>query len=604
MLDSNAVETIAVGTISNCVVLSPCLDEHINKRDKEPSVDGFVNLYKPGGKIKENFYGRVAVQVKGTQKKISSNNNIVKFAVDISDLDFYQKEGGVIFFYVWISLDGKQRRIFHNELLPVKIYKILSEVDRQSGKSLKFKELTDEVSVERLFFAFYDEKKKQKDNLVDLPQLPSIDSLQEQNVLSSLTFSVLNVEGYRNRVQAILNNDVYMYANIKGSPFPVPLGMIDDSQGLTFVRDVHKRISAGDVVYEKSKVIESHSEIVINVENWFTVTYTKIPSKLGNRIDIKFTPRKTLRERVKDIEFLLSFVDTGGFYLGDFFCDFKATESSIRWGRFSANFYREELVLMKRTLLLFGTLYINDNIDMTALCEDDIRELKTLVLAFVDRKPIKNLKDDLPFNYYIKIDRIVLALYHYEKGGKKYIGDVLNSELSAGFDTDGETHFVPIYAMLDVDGWSRISNIDFCAVLQSFINFYEKHGDSMLFSVANNTLLSILLAYDNTKKPQLLDLAFDLSEWLLNDSSPEGVGNEISLINHFQVIARKQGLTHNNTKELFRIAESNEVETRIRVGAYLLLGNYTAAEMHYQNLDEETQLAFKSWPIYHFWKGD
>jgi len=112
MLDSNAIETLAVNAVCDRVVLSPCLDEYIHKKDKEPSVDGFVNLYKSGGKTKDNFYGRVAVQVKGSQKRISNKNDKVKFPVEISDLNFYLKEGGVVYFFVWISSDGKQRRIF------------------------------------------------------------------------------------------------------------------------------------------------------------------------------------------------------------------------------------------------------------------------------------------------------------------------------------------------------------------------------------------------------------------------------------------------------------------------------------------------------------
>ena len=108
MFDSNTIETLAVNAVCDRVALSPRMDEHIKKKDKEPFVDGFVNLYKHGRTINNNFYGRVFVQVKGTQKKISEKNNKPKFPVKISDLHFYQKEGGTIYFYVWISHDGKQ----------------------------------------------------------------------------------------------------------------------------------------------------------------------------------------------------------------------------------------------------------------------------------------------------------------------------------------------------------------------------------------------------------------------------------------------------------------------------------------------------------------
>ena len=40
------------------------------------------------------------------------------------------------------------------------------------------------------------------------------------------------------------------------------------------------------------------------------------------------------------------------------------------------------------------------------------------------------------------------------------------------------------------------------------------------------------------------------------------------------------------------------------VGAYLLLDQQDAAEIHFENLNEEQQKGFMSYPICHFWKKD
>ena len=603
MLDPNAVETLAVSAICDSVAVSSRMVEYINKKDKEPSVDGYVNLYKPGGKTNENFYGRVSVQVKGTQKIKTQKSNKLRFPVALSDLNYYQRIGGVIYFVVWISPDGKQRRIFYNELLPVKIHEILSTTRGQLTKSLKFKELTDIMSIERLFFGFCDEKNRQNGNLIDLPQLPSIDELQKQNVLSGLTFSALNVEGYRNHIQAILNNDIYMYANIKGLPFLVPVGMIDEEAQIEVIKEVNNKVSAGSVVYEKSTIIERRNEIVVNVDEWFILVFSKEATKLGYQVELKFTPRKKLRVRVKDMAFLLAFLETGGFYLEETFCNFEATADKVKEENFNVEFCREQLVFMKKVLRLFEILNISEDLDMTALSTNDLQELNTLLLAFVDEVPITNLKDDLPFNYYVKIGDVIIALYHYEKNGNKYIGDIFDSNISFVFDAGGKKHFVPPYAMLDDESWSKVSNIDFTTVFPAFVHFYEKHQDPEIFNIANNTLLSLLLSFDQTNKKQLIDLAIELSEWILNES-PESVGREIAFINYLQTILRNQTPTETDLQKLLIIAEDSNIEGRIRVGAYLLLDNQREAKFHFDKLDKETQQTFKGWPIFWFWRDD
>ena len=78
---------------------------------------------------------------------------------------------------------------------------------------------------------------------------------------------------------------------------------------------------------------------------------------------------------------------------------------------------------------------------------------------------------------------------------------------------------------------------------------------------------------------------------------------EISLINYYQAVARKQLLAKSDMLKLQEIAENSSVDERIHVGAYLLLDNQIAAEIHFRKLDEETRQTFVGWPIYRFWKN-
>ena len=603
-MDKKAIETLAVSTIRDSVVLSDRLDQYIQENDKEPSVDGFVNLYLPGGKTKGNFYGRVAVQVKGTNKKILQKNNNIKFPVEITDLHFYLKEGGVLFFVVSISPDGKRRRVFYNELLPVKIYKILSLSQGKSTKNLRFRELTDISNIERVFFAFYNEKQKQPPALVDLPQLTSIDELQKQNVLSGISFSVPNAQKYHDSIEAILNCDVYMYAQIKGSMVSLPVDIIDEESDKTISYKSDNTISAGNISYDGYEVIRKRGETNLNIADWLFINISDCESGTMGKTTLSFKPRKMIKDRAKDYEFLIEFLETGGLYNNGKFCDFKVNPTMINESTFNIDKCREHLIFFQKTIKLFEKLHIDQDLDIQYLNDKDFLELNVLISAFIDKKPINNLKKDLPFNYYVKIGDVIIALFHHKESDSEYIGDIFSETLSFGFDADGKKHFVPTYSMLDKEGWIRISNIDFKAVLPAFQKFYANHNDSIIFSVANNSLLSMLLAYDNSKKSELLEAAINISKWLLDNSLPDVIDESICSINYFQAIARKRNFDKSELLKLSNIAEDSSIENQIRVGAYLLLNNKLAAESHFNRLDEDTQKSFVNWPIYHFWKNN
>lgn len=50
------------------------------------------------------------------------------------------------------------------------------------------------------------------------------------------------------------------------------------------------------------------------------------------------------------------------------------------------------------------------------------------------------------------------------------------------------------------------------------------------------------------------------------------------------------------------MVENRDIGEECIVGAYLLLGQQQAAEIHFARLSKEEQNSFKQYPIYHFWK--
>ncbi len=217
-----------------------------------------------------------------------------------------------------------------------------------------------------------------------------------------------------------------------------------------------------------------------------------------------------------------------------------------------------------------------------------------------------NLRKDLPLTFNMTIGGVRIALVHTKiaEDGAEEIFDYFSERLITSYTVDEIRHFVPPHATMDKDGWATVSNINFDDVLPSFERVYTRHNDVEIFSVANNTLLSILLAYDSTHKISLLETGVKLAEWLFKECAEEAVPFSIRLINLLQVVRRSRELSKEERLQLLEIAEDVKEDERIRVGAYLLLMNQEAAEMHFAKMDVEMQNSFREWPIYHFWKAD
>ena len=73
-------------------------------------------------------------------------------------------------------------------------------------------------------------------------------------------------------------------------------------------------------------------------------------------------------------------------------------------------------------------------------------------------------------------------------------------------------------------------------------------------------------------------------------------------LNYLQVIKRKRALTSDEANMLWDIVSANEASDECKLGAYLLLDQMVPAKRILDNLTEEEQEIFKSYPIYRFYR--
>lgn len=138
-MDAKAIETLSVNAVRNSIVTSPYLDQYISDNDKEPSWDGNIYIYNNKRKNKTDLVGRIPVQVKGCQGGDFSKE-VITFPIQTADLRNYLNDGGVVFFVVYISFDGYHKKIYYNDLSPLKIKSILESSKEQKTRSVDLRE--------------------------------------------------------------------------------------------------------------------------------------------------------------------------------------------------------------------------------------------------------------------------------------------------------------------------------------------------------------------------------------------------------------------------------------------------------------------------------
>ncbi len=127
-------EQLGTSAVIQAISKTSKLRAFINNGDKEPSFDGHIYISN-GNNSKENLR-RVSVQVKGKGVEYDPDTTI-GYNVSIIDLNNYMRNGGVMFFVVYIDKNtGDTKQIYYDSLPPYKIQELLRE-KKENKKTIK-----------------------------------------------------------------------------------------------------------------------------------------------------------------------------------------------------------------------------------------------------------------------------------------------------------------------------------------------------------------------------------------------------------------------------------------------------------------------------------
>lgn len=609
-MNAKAIETLSINAVRDSIVVSEFLDQYIADNDKEPSWDGFIYIYNDSSKKKSELIGRVPVQVKGVTCNDFSKSKITH-PVNIVDMNNYLHDGGIIYFVVYINKDGTEKKIYYQTLAPVKLKSYLIEIERnnkekakkQQTKSLELMEFpSDNNRKATILLNFYKNCKMQSSfSNSDIFSIEDLERLQERDMVKhiSLTISGYGYDASKSDIhRAFLENEVYLYVDIKGSNISHPVDVIPIN--LLIKENELKVISTcGKKFYNKFSRIKSLEGTIVKIGDSFSL---EINQNTGS-IKFNYNPTAMLRKRAKDLEFFLSMVDERGFFIDGVKMPFDFPDVEIR--KIDKDKQKKSLEYYLKMIDVLDTLHIDDDININNLTEQERREFNNLIIAFVDKKPVSNLKPDLPTICNINIANLKLMLVfekHLNSNNTYNIYDFFNSNLALFYDTPGgEQLRTSLYSALQKEGYLQVENIDYESILPSYKLIEKENND--IFNRANDDLLAMLLAYDKSsiKNPKLLKAARDLAKWILKDDK-QVIPYEVKTLNYLQIIRREREFNIDEVKELCDIIVDNSMGVDIITGAYLLLSNQMAAEIYFEKMNLELQETFKGFPIYKFWK--
>lgn len=580
MANNRQIETLGVSYLTTFINRHGLLQTYFDSNDKTPVWDGEIHVLKTSSEKRSEIFGKVPVQIKATRQQ---KNKLKSFSLDISDLELYSKNGGVVLFVVWLSEDGDLRNIYYKSLPPLSIKKLIKKSNLKN-KTTSNKKLS--VQIHEL------DEQKLYPMLVDF-----ITNSRKQ-------YSFINVDGISvEDISDDSNLKFYYYGQEKGEIFNYQ----EENDLFIYYKDP---LTGIEVPLENTiKVVETYEE-------------TDLIITIGNTIF-----QNVKRHRFPDGSVQLHFGE--GFKMS----------FDVKKKQFTFNYTRPNMLskAIKCTQALqelgkFGYCKLNGNtieldeqsiLDITSRdLETEIEELiqisnfmenmgiqKEVDLTYFDKQSLRNLnilnlglilKKKVALNYneskllHLRIANIhIITLYDFETDN---IGTMIDIFTETPWCRRGEdSSYISIFEVLEPNDWLKIDNCDFDSVIAS----YQILVDNQLkYEGANNTILKIVVAADKaedvSRSELLLNWAQFLSDWNLKYSK----NYEMAIINDLQIKSRVRKLNSKEMEILSNILVNSNDNYELCFGSSVLLKSKPQADLFWNKLDNDTKESYKDFPIY------
>lgn len=213
---------------------------------------------------------------------------------------------------------------------------------------------------------------------------------------------------------ALIKNEVYLYAKIKGSSIPQPIDIIP--QDIYTQEVVDALITIDDqLFYTNYRIIKSAKEITICYGDSLKMQF----SENNPSCKINYKNSEKIRILSKDLDFMLTILDKGYFKVNNIKIPFD--RNGVDSSNFDIENERKRLSFVKDIVRVLDMLGCSEDIDINDMTDGDWRNLERLTVAFLEKKPVKGLKKRFTTRYLLENWKIKICIISKAIRRKRHI---------------------------------------------------------------------------------------------------------------------------------------------------------------------------------------
>ena len=582
MANNRQIETLGVSYLTTFINRHSLLQTYFDSNDKTPVWDGEIHVLKTSSEKRSEIFGKVPVQIKATRQQ---KNKLKSFSLDISDLELYSKNGGVVLFVVWLSEDGDLRNIYYKSLPPLSIKKLIKKSNLKN-KTTSNKKLS--VQIHEL------DEQKLYPMLVDF-----ITNSRKQ-------YSFINVDGISvEDISDDSNLKFYYYGQEKGEIFNYQ----EENDLFIYYKDP---LTGIEVPLENTiKVVETYEEtdLIITIGNTIFQNVKRHRFPDGS-VQLHFGEGFKMSFDVKKKQFTFNYTRPNMLSKA-----IKCTQAFQELGKFGYCKLNGNIIELDEQSILDITsrdleTEIEELVQISNFMEN-MRIQKEVDLTYFDKQSLRNLnilnlglilKKKVALNYneskllHLRIANIhIITLYDFETDNIGTMIDIFTETPWCRRGEGKDSSYISIFEVLEPNDWLKIDNCDFDSVIAS----YQRLVDNQLkYEGTNNTIIKIVVAADKaedvSRSELLLNWAQCLSDWNLKYSK----NCEMTIINDLQIKSRVRKLNSKEMEILSNILVNSNDNYELCFGSLVLLKSKPQADLFWNKLDNETKESYKEFPIY------
>lgn len=590
------IENRALNALENIIDAHNTMSYQFNSLDREMCWDGSILIYKDneGNTDKSNYDNEARVQIKGhiddpmknkSRKKDYLGKQRITYPVKLTDLKVYSKDGGVIYFEIFMSSDGKESEIFYASLYPSILKKYIDEKEKKLAKkktqpndpsiNIVFTRLEkNEKILYNIVKQFSIEREKQGTGEValvrDMIMLKDIDKVQ------SISATAVGADDGFGILKRLCAGDICCYGKTEGNPYERPIEWARDAKFIVR-QDVGQSIFIGDTLYYEKYEVERTSDNEISL----------IPSK-NLRIDLsngifRFKAVTGIKELKRDAEFLLNISKSTALKINE--TTFPITDLQI------TKEFENKLKFYIDINEVLSMIEVDFDKPIKDMGENVLRQLTDLIRM---KKGLKNhllTEKSHIYNWLLEDRYVPVVVTRHDDDEENDLRNAIYTKDLQVATTDGKQNYfkVPLFEGIDTHVLQKLYRYDYDWLKKQIddadVNEYTTE-------YLNQAALKLISIFDENKDDKALELAqyqFDKIKDMENDKP-------YFIINVLQLKKRRGNFTEQDIEKLREFANDSDVQ--ISFGAKVLLGDRNGAEREFLKMDRETQALIKTYPIF------